>query len=98
MRLDRARTTALLAAAVLTAAGWVAAAPAAYADPVDTCITKSDTYRDFKECYATMKSEADKADAEAKKDAEAKEKADEKRCEDRGGIWHGGAKSCETGE
>ncbi|WP_433662665.1 hypothetical protein ACQPW1_11270 [Nocardia sp. CA-128927] len=63
MRLACARTTALLAAAVLTAAIWVAIAPAASADPVedrvDSCLSTSKTLKEFKDCYGKAKSDAD---------------------------------------
>lgn len=51
MRLDRARTTALLAAIVLSAGGWVISAPTAQADPVGFCVKASKTYEKFKKCY-----------------------------------------------
>ncbi|WP_378733666.1 hypothetical protein [Nocardia brasiliensis] len=81
MRLDRARTTALLAAAVLTAAGWVAATPAAYAaepqELMTQCLKDSKDYESFKSCYET-------AEAQEKAKANAR---DEEACEKVGGRW-----------
>ncbi|MFI7002534.1 hypothetical protein [Nocardia sp. NPDC050175] len=51
MRLDRVRSSALLAAIVLTAGCWVISAPTAQADPVGFCVKASKTYGDFKKCY-----------------------------------------------
>ncbi|WP_405164810.1 hypothetical protein OG203_06780 [Nocardia sp. NBC_01499] len=76
MRLDRARATAVLAATVMTAVGWMVATPTASADPVDTCITKWDTYGDFKTCYKEEKLKEQKGRANTKED-----------CEKLGGKW-----------
>ncbi|MEV6561925.1 hypothetical protein AB0M22_39825 [Nocardia sp. NPDC051756] len=85
MRIDRARTTALLAAAVLTAGAWVAAAPVASADRidhVDSCIAQSKTFEAFKSCYQ-----------DAKDYDQAARDADKKRCEEDGGKYRG--RDCE---
>ncbi|MFC9437576.1 hypothetical protein [Nocardia sp. NPDC057030] len=87
MRIGRARINVLLAAAILTAAGWVAVAPAAYAGPVETCIPTSATYEAFKGCYETELAGEQAAADKAAKDKAAKDAKEKKECEEDGGKW-----------
>ncbi|MGX1778600.1 hypothetical protein ACWIGW_41290 [Nocardia brasiliensis] len=85
MRLDRVTAAALLAVIVATPTVWTITAPGAHAgsDDVENCITKSDTYEQFKDCYTKLHNDAETQRTQY----QAEQQAEQKRCEDSGGQW-----------